>query len=108
MTQQPDNQQTATVASVAFLTPGEHGHTYPIMCRQWGLDPIPGGWGLAMIQAPDGTRHTLFTSNVGYLQLLQTGVNAGVITDAEPEPIRHDLFEYRKGGWPTDWPGVAS
>jgi hypothetical protein len=93
---------TPTAREFAFATETDLGgrEPYEAFCRATGLDPVPGGWGLLMVDGPAG-RQTFVTDDVEYVRALRDGSKApGLLGGLQIPP---GTFPLVRDGWPDEW-----
>ncbi|MER6845828.1 hypothetical protein [Streptomyces platensis] len=93
---------TPTAREFAFATETDLGGAgkYRAFCRATGLDPVPGGYGMLMVDGPSGPQ-TFVTDDVEYVRALRAASKApGLLGGMEIPPGKFPLV---RDGWPDDW-----
>jgi hypothetical protein len=85
----------------AELSPAAFGEgTYRRFCREQGLEPVDGGYGMLFCEDEAGERVTVLTSDIEYHRMLVAGSDVGVLGGLE---VSAEVYTLRRDGWPDEW-----
>ena len=91
-----------TVKEYAFATPRELGGTsgYARFCRVAAVPDVPEGWALLLCEDDAGRRSTVATADLGWVELLVTAQDHGVLAGT---PLPEHKVDWSRPGWPDTW-----
>lgn len=90
-----------TAVGYSVVSPGSvRPRKYRRLCTAAGIDPSDSGWGFLRCLDAEGSRVTLITEDVAYMELLIAGRRTASLDELE---VPVSKFSVTRSGWPDDW-----